>query len=57
VAENDVAVRKNLTVGLSDDEVIEVLEGITENDRVIITYSAQLNDGVSITELVQGENK
>ncbi len=56
-AQNGLAVRKDITTGLADEESIEVTGGISEEDKVIITYSAQLNDGVSISELTQGVNK
>ncbi len=48
VAEGGMAVRKNITTGLSDEKNIEVKEGLTENDDVILTYSAQLKSGTKI---------
>ena len=48
VAEGDISVRKDIETGLSDEEDIEVTGGLNDEDRVIITYSAQLKDGAKI---------
>ena len=54
VAQNGKAARRDITVGLSDDKDMEVVNGLSGEDQVIITYSAQLNDGSEI-ELTEGE--
>jgi len=44
----DRAKKSDITTGLSDDKDTEVTEGISAQDQVILTYSAQLKDGVKI---------
>lgn len=46
VAQGDtIAVQKNLTLGLEQGERIEVLEGIEEGDKIIVTGQSSLRDG------------
>ncbi|MCR5747046.1 MAG: efflux RND transporter periplasmic adaptor subunit, partial [Lachnospiraceae bacterium] len=39
------AKRINVTVGLSDEENVEILEGITGDTKIIVTWSDSLRDG------------
>lgn len=55
VAENKKAVRRDIVTGLSDDVHIEAVSGLGADENIIMTYSAQLNDGVSVSELTGGE--
>lgn len=49
VAKNNKAIRKNLTLGVRNDEVIEVLTGLHEGDEVITRGKERLVEGVEIT--------
>lgn len=50
--EGDKAVRKNVTAGAYNNEMIAILEGLSEGDRVITTWGAGLKDGAFI-EVIQ----
>lgn len=47
-AEDDEAVRKTVQVGLMNEEYAQILDGLTEEDIVISTWSSQLKDGADI---------
>ena len=47
---NGTAKRRNVTTGLSDETDTEIIDGISKDDRIILSYSAQLKDGVKIEE-------
>ncbi len=47
-AEDDEAVRKEVQVGLMNDEYAQILDGLTEEDIVISTWSSQLKNGTDI---------
>lgn len=49
VAENNVVVRKPITCGISSDTYTEVLEGITEEDEIIVTSYTTLEEGMAVT--------
>ena len=49
VAENGVVVRKPIVCGISTDSYTEVLEGITDQDAVILTSSLDLEEGMNVT--------
>ena len=44
-----VARKTNITTGLYDIDKIVVLEGLTSNDVVVTTWSAQLREGVAVS--------
>lgn len=46
---NDKAQKTNVTTGLYDIDNIVVTEGLTGDDVVVTTWSAQLRDGVSVS--------
>ncbi len=50
--EGDKAVRKNVTAGAYNNEMIAIPEGLSEGDRVITTWGAGLKDGAFI-EVIQ----
>ena len=50
VAENGVAVRRNVTTGMFDADRIVVSDGLNEGDRIITSWSSTLEDGVKIKE-------
>ena len=43
------AKKTNVTTGLYDIEQIVITEGLTKEDTIITTWSAQLRDGVEIS--------
>lgn len=47
-AEDGKAVKTFITIGLSDEEKTEVLEGLEESSQVILTWSSQLKDGKKV---------
>ena len=49
--EDDEAVRREVQVGLMNDESAEILEGLAEDDVVISTWSSQLKDGAEVNLL------
>lgn len=48
IAENGFAKRQVVTTGLSDDKDMEIIEGVSAEDSVILTYSSELKDGVKL---------
>lgn len=48
IIEDEKAVRRNVTLGFRDDEVVQVLEGLTINDVVAVNGKERLKDGVQI---------
>ena len=64
VNENNIAVRHDVTTGLSNENDIEIKDGIDAKAQVITSYSTQLKDGskirvsgVSGNSAAEGENK
>lgn len=47
-AVDDEAVRRPVQVGLMNEEYVQILDGLTEEDIVISTWSSQLKDGTDI---------
>ena len=45
VNDKGFAKRLNVTTGLSDDESVEITEGLTPDAQVIVTWSGSLRDG------------
>ena len=48
VTEDDTAVRTPVTLGLMNEDMVEVTEGISAGDRLVATWSTQLEDGVRV---------
>lgn len=57
VEENGVAVRRNIVTGISSTEYIEVKEGLTAQDKVIVSAMVTLEDGMPVvaSEAIAGE--
>lgn len=51
---SDKAVRRNVTAGAYNNEMIVILEGLSEGDRVITTWGAGLKDGAAIEVIHSG---
>ena len=58
VVENGIVVRKPIVCGISSDTHTEVLEGITEEDQIIITAYTNFEEGMAVTIMpdMQGVN-
>lgn len=52
--EGDKAVRRNVTAGAYNNEMIAIPEGLTEGDRIITTWGAGLKDGAAV-EVIQSQ--
>jgi hypothetical protein len=48
--ENGVARQKFVTLGLTDEKRFEVLEGVSEGDRVILLQGMEIQDGDKVVE-------
>lgn len=53
---SDKAVRKNVTAGAYNNEMIVILEGLSEGDQVITTWGAGLKDGAAIEVIHSGSD-
>lgn len=53
VVENGIVVRKPIVCGISSDTYTEVVEGITEEDQIILTSYSTLEEGMKVTVLPQ----
>lgn len=53
VAENGVIVRKPIVCGISSEDYAEVLEGITEQDMIVLTSSSDLEEGMAVTVVTE----
>jgi len=51
VVENGIVVKKPIVCGISTDTYTEVLEGITEEDVIIVTSYTNLEEGMPVTVL------
>ncbi len=49
VEEGGNAKRLNVTAGISDEESVEIIEGLTADANVIVTWSGNLRDGVPVS--------
>ena len=54
VAKEGAAVKTPVTLGVSDNEQAEVLQGLSPEDELITTWNPNLNDGVAI-EILETE--
>lgn len=49
VVENGIAVRKPVTCGISSDDFTEIVEGITEEDEIVLTALTGIEEGMAVT--------
>lgn len=49
VVENGIVVRKSVVCGISSDEYTEILEGITEEDEIILNALTGIEEGMAVT--------
>lgn len=55
VFENGKAVKKALKLGVVTKDSAEVLEGITEDNKIIVTKSAKIANGIDVTDITNSE--
>lgn len=48
VEENGIAVRRNIVTGISSSEYIEIKDGLTTSDKVIVSSQVILEDGMAV---------
>lgn len=53
VVENGVAVRKPVICGISNDTYVEIKEGITDTDEIILTFEGNLEEGMTVAVMPQ----
>ena len=53
VAENGVVVKKPIVCGISSELYTEVIDGITEEDQIIMTAYTDLEEGMAVTVMPQ----
>jgi len=53
VVEDGLVVRKTIVCGISSDIYTEVVEGITEEDQIILTSYSSIEEGMKVTVLPQ----
>jgi len=56
VAEDDVAEKRAVTLGLEEGDLIEVISGVEAGDRVIVTGQGGLKDGSAVKILIVDAN-
>ena len=49
VVENGVVVKKSIVCGISTDTYSEVTEGITQEDQIILSSYATIEEGMAVT--------
>ena len=53
VVENGVIVRKPVVCGISSDSFTEIVEGITEEDQIVLTAYTNIEEGMAVTVMPQ----
>lgn len=53
VAVNNIVERKDIETGIFDENTMTVLSGLTEEDQLIISWSANLRDGAEISIMTE----
>lgn len=57
VVENGILVRKPIVCGISTEDYTEVLEGITEQDVIVLTSTADLEEGMAVTVITEATSE
>jgi HlyD family secretion protein len=55
VAENGVLVRKEVETGISSDEYVQILSGLSEGDAVITDVTGDMTEGMAVTAVSADE--
>lgn len=53
VVENGVVVRKPVTCGISTDTYTEIIDGITEEDQIVLTAYTDIQEGMAVSVIPQ----
>jgi multidrug efflux pump subunit AcrA (membrane-fusion protein) len=53
VTQNDVAVRRDVSLGLEEGDLLEILAGVESGERVIVAGHGSLKDGSPVKVLPQ----
>lgn len=53
VAEGGVLVRKNVVIGISSDEMMEIKEGLSEGDQVVVGMMSAVEEGSKVVAIPQ----
>jgi RND family efflux transporter MFP subunit len=48
IAQGDIAVRREVELGIREEGIIEIIDGIDENDQIIVVGNRFLKDGIKI---------
>lgn len=51
ISEGDTAVRTPVTLGLMNEDMVEVTEGLSAGDLLVSTWSTQLEDGIRVRRI------
>lgn len=54
VVENSILVRKPVVCGISNDTYTVILEGITEDDQIVLSSFGSLEEGLTVTVIPEG---
>lgn len=57
VVKDGAVAKQRILTGISDDTHVEVKEGITEGDTVVTNSAMNLEDGMAVTPMMQGEGE
>lgn len=57
VVENGVIVKKPIVCGISSESYTEVLEGVTEQDVIVLTSSSDLEEGMAVTVITDATSE
>ena len=55
VVENNLVVRKPVVCGISADDYVEIVEGITENDEIIVSSMGDLEEGKTVAVMPEAQ--
>ena len=55
IVEDDIIVRKPVTIGITSDEFVEIVEGLSEGDQVIKTLPTGAEEGSKVTIIPETE--
>lgn len=56
VIEDNKAVKTPITIGLMNDDTVEVTDGLADGSRVVATWSSQLEDGALVRIVGESQN-
>jgi hypothetical protein len=54
IAADDIAVEREVRIGLSNDELVEILEGIDDGDIVAVSNQDKIKAGTAIDRAAVG---